>query len=136
MKNSFYYLPALLLFFSIGCFDPDGDPVVPNPDFNYGVNCSVVNCLEEVTDEKGTLRYLDCFGHYGILVLVEIDSNSYNTYKAGIIEDLAFELQQDLPKEVTFTGLYVEKDYPIQFPDPDISIASVNQLNIQEIKLD
>lgn len=136
MKNSFYVLLVLFPIILGGCFDKDGEPINNLLFEDYPVNCAIVNCLEEVEEVSGTLRFLDCFGYYGILVDISEPGDIYSRYKAGIIEDLAVELQEDLPKEVTFTGLYVEKEYPIQFPDPDISIASVNQLIVKDIVID
>ncbi len=135
MKHSFYFVLSLFVIFSSGCFDKDGDTIDGVLGDGYEVNCAFENCLEELTEVNGTLQYLNCFGYYGIMIPEESPAG-YPTYKVGIMEDLDEELQQDLPKAVTFTGLMVEKDYPIIFPDPDLSITSSNRLYIKELKID
>lgn len=102
--------------------------------FDYGVDCTKVNCLEEVKNATGTLQFLSCFGEYGILTSKVIDGVEFQD--AGIIENIDETLTKDLPRSVTFTGLYVEKEYPLEFPDPSLNMDQVNQLKIKELTLD
>jgi len=62
-----------------------------------------------------------------------IDGVEY--HDAGIIENIDTALTQDLLKTVTFSGLYVEKEYPLEFPDPGFNMDRVNQLSIKELTI-
>ncbi len=129
MKTIAKFFFGMLFILALACSKSNEEPA-----FSYGINCEEVNRLEEVENETGTLLFLSCFGHYGIITTKMIDSIEY--HDAGIIENIDSALTEDLPKSVTFSGLYVEKEYPLQFPDPSFNMDKVNQLNIKELKLD
>lgn len=128
MKTISNFLLVTLFFVASSCSKTDEGV------FEYPVNCSEVNCLEEVENVSGSLQFLSCFGEYGIVTTKMIDGVEY--HDAGILENIDAALTEDLPKNVTFSGLYVEKEYPLEFPDPSFNMDRVNQLIIKELTLD
>ena len=130
MKTIAKILFGTLFFVVFSCSKSDDN----HTPFDYGVNCDLVNCVKEVDNASGTLMYLGCFDEYGVVTSKTIDGVEYQD--AGIIEDIDESLTQDLPKSVTFSGLYIEKEYPLQFPDPSFNMDRVDQLLVKELKLD
>lgn len=128
MKTIAKILFGTFFFVAFSCSKSDDNA------FDYGVDCDLVNCVKEVENVSGTLFYLGCFDEYGIVTSKTIDGVEFQD--AGIIEDIDESLIQDLPKAVTFSGLYVEKEYPLQFPDPSFNMDRVDQLLVKELKLD
>lgn len=98
-----------------------------------GFTCTLDNCLEYVEDQPGTLLFLSCYGEYAILTPEEKDG--VIVQKAGVVENLAASLQKDLPKEILFSGWYIEKEYTLAFPDPSLDIGSVNQLVLTKLEV-